>query len=207
MSSDCGYQGNGPCPLCEDAEPLPEVSDFWKWIQGSSCIPYQDDPTPDELVEVRYLYQEKEGLWSQVTQLRTANTRLQSLADEAIKERDKAVERELVWTARAEAAEANTLDDQVQGLVQKLWNENQNLRSELQGKQDELDRVTYVAGMSVRRIANLAEDNTALRVTLQGYEDYVDQLEECFKQIDTARHDLETHQEYLDDADVEDDDQ
>lgn len=172
MSSDCGYQGNGPCPLCEDAEPLPEVSDFWKWVQSDSCIPYQDDVTVEDEIQVRDLYHLQQRLYSEVKSLRTANVRLQSLADEAIKERDKAVERELAWTARAEAAEGNTVNVRMQELV-----------------------------------AEITEENVALRVTLQGYEDYVDQLEHCFEQIDTARADLQTHQEYLDDADVEDDDQ
>lgn len=203
MSSDCGYQGNGPCPLCEDAEPLPEVSDFWKWVQSDSCIPYQDDVTVEDEIQVRDLYHLQQRLYSEVKSLRTANVRLQSLADEAIKERDKAVERELAWTARAEAAEGNTLDAQVQELVAKISEENDVLRRELSLAEELIPMLNYAVDKANRRIKDLAEDNTALRDIMWGYEQYVDQLEECFKQLDEVR----MGDDFLDEADVEDDDQ
>lgn len=214
MNSDCGYMGNGTCPLCDEVAG-PEVSDFWKWIQGSSCIPYQDDPTPDELIEVRYLYHEKEGLRSQATQLRTSNTRLQALAEDAIKERDKAVARELEWTARAEAAELHTVNQEVQDLVQKIWNENQDLRKKLTRAEESLAETRNGELQAVRISVSAETENENLRCTLRGYENYVEQLEQCFKEIGHVmrqggclRDHLAEAREYLevDDLELDDDD-
>lgn len=205
--------GNGTCPLCEQIEtPEPPPTQFQSWINDDEfCYP-DFIFTTEEYLSVYQMYRTLEVQRNGMTVLRTANTRLQALADDAIKERDKAVARELEWTARAEAAELKTVNQEVQELVQKIWNENQDLRKKLTRAEESLAETRNGELQAVRISVSAETENENLRCTLRGYENYVEQLEQCFKEIGHVmrqggclRDHLAEAREYLEVDDLEED--